>query len=358
MDEANTTPACEADENYQDQILQGVSRTFALTIPVLPHPLPRVVGNAYLLCRIADTIEDDKDLPFSKKYAFSQRFINVINATERAEAFADELYQQLSSSATNAEKDLIKHTPVVIRITHSFNDKQRTALKRCIRVMVEGMSHYQESNVNNGLKDQDDMDKYCYYVAGVVGEMLTELFCDYCKEMNQNKEELMKLAISFGQGLQMTNILKDIRDDQKRDMCWLPRDVFQSYGSDLVRITKDDWGTEFQLALGQLIGVTRSHLKNALSYTLYIPSRELGMRRFCLWTLGMAVLTLREINANCAYRTGREVKISRRSVKSTIVITNILTTQDRLLKLLFNMIAKALPEQELSKRFQPTSRTV
>lgn len=60
------------------------------------------------------------------------------------------------------------------------------------------------------------MDLYCYHVAGVVGEMLTELFCDYSPEINQHKPVLMKLAVSFGQGLQMTNILKDIWEDRKR----------------------------------------------------------------------------------------------------------------------------------------------
>ena len=81
------------------------------------------------------------------------------------------------------------------------------------------------------------MDKYCYFVAGVVGEMLTELFCDYSQEINQHYDELMTLAVSFGQGLQMTNILKDIWEDQSRDMCWLPRDVFEKYGLDLSHLS-------------------------------------------------------------------------------------------------------------------------
>ncbi|NIN34875.1 MAG: squalene/phytoene synthase family protein, partial [Gammaproteobacteria bacterium] len=63
--------------------------------------------------------------------------------------------------------------------THSLNPRQRQALARCVRIMADGMIYYQELDVSHGLQTQKDMDRYCYYVAGVVGEMLTELFCDY-----------------------------------------------------------------------------------------------------------------------------------------------------------------------------------
>ena len=67
-----------SDEEYQDRILVEVSRTFALTIPELPVPLDRVVGNAYLLCRVADTIEDEPNLTWSQKRKFSDEFLEVV----------------------------------------------------------------------------------------------------------------------------------------------------------------------------------------------------------------------------------------------------------------------------------------
>lgn len=341
-------PTQQQDESYQDHILQGVSRTFALTIPQLPDTLCRVVSNAYLLCRIADTIEDDKHLPFEQKRQYAEQFIAVVNGNQKAEEFAKALHPKLSPEATVAEKDLILNTAAVIRITHSFNARQRAALERCIRIMADGMSLYQEVNVKNGLADMPDMDRYCYFVAGVVGEMLTELFCDYSKEMDEHREALMKLAVSFGQGLQMTNILKDIWDDQEREMCWLPQAVFQQYGVDLSELENNP---SFQQALGDLLGVARSHLANALRYTLYIPAHETGMRRFCLWALGMAVLTLNKINARRDFTSSQQVKISRRSVKATIFFTNVLTRYDGALNLLFNFTARKLPEHKLADNF-------
>lgn len=342
------TAPTAADEAYQNHILQGVSRTFALTIPQLPNPLFRVVSNAYLLCRIADTIEDDKEMPLTDKRRFADRFINVVKGEEAAESFSRELRPLLSSSASNDELDLVENTPAVIRITHSFNQHQRAALERCIRIMADGMAKYQETNVRYGLKDMPDMDTYCYYVAGVVGEMLTEIYCDYSSEIEQHRSELMPLAVSFGQGLQMTNILKDIWDDHERHMCWLPQEIFLRYGSDLHSISPDHITEEFQQALGHLIGIAHSHLDNALRYTLLIPSHETGIRRFCLWALGMAVLTLRKINQHRNYTSGQQVKISRRSVKATILFTNLFTHSDPMLKLLFSLTARGLPKQPLS----------
>ncbi|MFQ5660771.1 MAG: phytoene/squalene synthase family protein [Gammaproteobacteria bacterium] len=354
--ERSSTAPDPVEESYQDTILQGVSRTFALTIPQLPAPLSRVTSNAYLLCRIADTIEDDKQMPFDSKREFSERFINVVSGSESAEDFASNLLPLLSPAATDDERDLIEHTPAVIRITHSFSPRQHAALERCIRIMAQGMTRYQGTNVKNGLRDQPDMDAYCYFVAGVVGEMLTELFCDYSRDIDRHHDQLMQLAVSFGQGLQMTNIIKDIWDDQKRDMCWLPRHTFQQYGCDLKEIHAGNNGKEFQQALGHLIGIARAHLANALHYTLLIPRHEQGIRRFCLWALGMAVLTLRKINRNRAFTCGQEVKISRRSVKATIFFTNLLTRHDGLLKLLFRIISRHLPEEDLSVKIPPAPK--
>ena len=351
MDRARTNTSHQTDNEYQDYILQGVSRTFALTIPQLPSPLYQVVSNAYLLCRIADTIEDDKDIPHETKRQFADQFIGVVAGSAPAEEFSKALYSKLSISTSADEKDLISHTPAVIRIAHSFNDRQRAALERCIRIMADGMAKYQEADVSRGLADMKDMDKYCYYVAGVVGEMLTELFCDYSSKIDQHHDKLMQLSRSFGQGLQMTNILKDIWDDQERNMCWLPAEIFQQYGADLKNLSKDNSNQEFNLALGHLIGIARSHLENALQYTLLIPKDETGSRRFCLWAIGMAVLTLNKINKHRDFNSGLEVKITRRSVKATILATNLLTRQDTLLMTLFKLTALNLPKQALSSEF-------
>ncbi len=335
------------DDDYQNTILQDVSRTFALTIPQLPEPLSHVVGNAYLLCRIADTIEDDKSMSADIKREFAEMFIRVVAGQSDVEMFSKSLFPLLSPEASEAEHDLIANAEQVIRITHSFNKRQRAALERCVSIMADGMARYQDARTLDGVENLDDMGQYCYYVAGVVGEMLTELFCDYSEEIDEQREELMKLSVSFGQALQMTNILKDIWEDHDRGACWFPRDIFNKFNVDITNKTPGDNSEGFKQGLKELIGVAHAHLDNALRYTLMLPPHEKGLRRFCLWALGMAVLTLDKINKNPWFTKGPEVKISRFSVRATILITNLVISHDNILKLLFNFAGRNLPTSDI-----------
>src|SRR5699024_1920063 len=114
---AALAPSAKYQNDYQEDILQKVSRTFALTIPQLPKSLRRVVSNAYLLCRIADTIEDESALSADQKQHFHDFFRQVVSADGDAEAFAAELTPLLVHDALDAEKDLIAHTATVTAIT-------------------------------------------------------------------------------------------------------------------------------------------------------------------------------------------------------------------------------------------------
>ncbi|MCK5719154.1 MAG: phytoene/squalene synthase family protein [Thiomargarita sp.] len=327
------------DELYQSNILQGVSRTFALTIPQLPPELYTVVANGYLLCRIIDTIEDEPNLTLEQQQDFFQRFTQVVKNEIPADKLKQELFPLLSNHTIDAEKDLIFNIPCIIRLTHSFTANQQVILSRCVTIMSKGMAKFQQKTSPNGLKNLQEMDSYCYYVAGVVGETLTDLFCDYSPEIAQQQKELQKLAVSFGQALQMTNILKDVWEDQTRGACWLPQEIFAKVGFDLTTLSLGNNSNNFGEGIQQLVHIAYTHCQNALNYILLIPNDEIGIRRFCLWALGMAILTLRRISKyRNSYQQGQQVKISRRSVKTTILISNLATKSDRSLKILFYLL--------------------
>jgi len=330
-------------DDFQSEMLEGVSRTFALTIPQLPAVLCRVVSNAYLLCRIIDTIEDEPALTGARKNYFCQQFLKTLNVPKNAETFSRQLCMSLSSQTPPAEHELIRNVPRVVRITRSFSEPQREALQRCLRTMAKGMGQFQLRGEKQGLQSLEDLDQYCYYVAGVVGQMLTNLFCLHSPEIAQTRKALMALAVSFGQGLQMTNILKDVWEDYQRGACWLPRKIFAEEGFDLNDLTTGRNRQGFERGVRRLIGITHGHLKNALSYSLLIPKEETGIRNFCLWAVGLALLTLRKINKHLYYTDGSQVKISRLSVKGTILATRLTVQNDRLLKLLFSIAARGLP---------------
>jgi farnesyl-diphosphate farnesyltransferase len=346
----NAPAGDSSDDEFQAAMLQGVSRTFALTIPQLPRALGRVVANAYLLCRIVDTIEDEPALNRRQKESFYRRFVRSLSDPLSAERFSEELCPLLSGATIVAEHELIRHVPRVVRITRSFSVAQRETIERCVGVMAEGMGEFQ---ARGELCTLEDLDQYCYYVAGVVGEMLTRMFCLYSPEINNKYDALMRLAVSFGQGLQMTNILKDVWEDYQRGACWLPREIFAEEGFDLGDLAKPGNRGGFERGVCRLIGFAHRHLRNALTYTLLIPKRETGIRKFCLWAIGLAVLTLRKINDHPDYRNGGQVKVSRLSVKGTTWVTGLAVQHDEMLNGLFLLAARSLPLGPVTMGWSP-----
>ncbi|MGB6308407.1 MAG: phytoene/squalene synthase family protein, partial [Steroidobacteraceae bacterium] len=312
-----------SDEVYQDQILPHVSRTFALTIPQLPMGLRTAVTSAYLLCRIADTIEDEPALSPPETLAFLQRFSAVLGGHGDAQVLAREIEQRLSDRTLATERELVSNMERVLRVLARLNPTQRAAIQRCVELMCFGMPRFQFSASLKGLAHSTDLDDYCYYVAGVVGEMLTELFCDYSPQIARHRPALSAIAASFAQGLQMTNILKDVWEDRSRGACWLPQDVFTRHGVELAEVSSEPHDPRFAAGYLELVGVAHAHLRNALDYTLLIPGKEMGIRRFCLWAIGLAVLTLRKIERNPSFTAGAQVKVSRSAVAMTRVLTNV-----------------------------------
>src|SRR5579871_336031 len=342
-----------SDAVYQDQILPHVSRTFALTIPQLPEGLRTAVTTAYLLCRIADTIEDEPALSPPETLAFLQRFNAAVGGAGDPALLGREVAGRLSARTLATEHELVAHTDRILRVLATFNERQRSAIQRCLELMCYGMPRFQFSASLAGLARSADLDDYCYYVAGVVGEMLTELFCDHSPLIASRRGRLSALAASFAEGLQLTNILKDVWEDRARGACWLPQDVFTRHGVDLAQVSSQPFDPRFGAGFRELVGVAHAHLRNALEYTLLIPRREAGIRRFCLWAIGLAVLTLQKIARNPAFTKGSEVKVKRSAVAATRMLTQVAGRSDLMLRALFLYAARGLPLAVLTELRRP-----
>ena len=168
-----------ADLAYQKTILGSVSRTFALTIPLLPPMIEKVVGNTYLLCRIVDTIEDAADLSPSTKQTLSQLFLDAVLEKSPVDSFVDPCLEALKNYSNQDELDLIIHTPTVLLILHTCSVSDQAAVSRCVSIMSNGMSHFHGKQNELGLKDLKEFEEYCYVVEGVVGELLTTIFSNH-----------------------------------------------------------------------------------------------------------------------------------------------------------------------------------
>lgn len=302
---------------FAEFVLNRVSRTFALNIRVLPRALRNQVLYAYLYCRMADTIEDDPTLPTAEKsrllHAFAALFDPALPEQQALEAFS--AFPTLLPASWQAtehnedwEKILLGRAPVVLQAFPTFPAPARAAIARCVIEMCDGMAGFavqREERAQQGralIETVTELDRYCYYVAGTVGVMLCDLFIDYAKISSERAEKMRALCVSFGLGLQLTNILKDVRDDSERGVSWLPPD----------------------LTLAQAFAKARGHLEDSLEYTLLIPRLQRRLRLFCLWPLLMAAETLALLATNTeALSSGRRLKITRARVARILLRTRL-----------------------------------
>lgn len=309
-------------------LVPQLSRTFALTIPKLPPDLRSTVGTAYLLCRAADTIEDSQIPDRDRKIAQLDMFLAGVEETDSWDEVSRRLAAELSGEVGPEELDLIDNLPGLIGILNERPQRQREAVRTCLKKMASGMESY--INRPTGLADMAELDDYCYVVAGVVGEMLTELFCDHAADIDEHREKLEKLAASFGQGLQMTNILKDIWDDRRQGRCYLPQSLFSSASLDLDDLDGAAQNPAFRPTIHQLAAIALGHLGNAVDYTLTIPRRHTGIRQFCLLAIGMAYATLNRVMQVLQFSADYRPKISRSTVKSVMLAAPVICRSDSL----------------------------
>jgi farnesyl-diphosphate farnesyltransferase len=300
---------------YQKAILSSVSRTFALTIPLLPSAIEKVVGNTYLLCRIVDTIEDAADLLPETKQHLSLLFLDAVLEKSLVASFVEPCLKALSDYGNQDELDLIAHTPTVLRILHTCSKEDQEAVSRCVSIMSEGMSRFHGKQTVAGLKDLNEFERYCYVVAGVVGELLTTIFRNHSPRFAKNIQGQEALAIAFGQALQMTNILKDSPEDRARGVSWMPADMRQE----------------------ELLRIAYQKLQDSLRYILLIPKQDLGMRRFCFLAFGLAVMTLSKIAKRKEFSNKDEVKLSRNTVMAFYAFTKFAVRSDTLMNAFFHI---------------------
>lgn len=322
--------------SYQARALAQVSRTFALTIPLLPPQVRYAIGNAYLLCRIADTIEDEPTLSVEYKREFLSRFVDVVQGLAPTSTFAHDLTPLLTAATSKSEQELVSQVGAVIDYHRELRSGQRQPIERCVKIMCEGMAEFVDTD-EAGLPTMSHVERYCYFVAGVVGEMITDVLCDYSHIIDSRKTELSKLSVQFGRGLQLVNILKDHREDRIRGATWLPQSTLNVHGNG----SRDNKLSVIPKII-QVVQVAQRDLEAALRYVQLIPSHESGVRRFLAVTLGLAVLTLRRIHSNPAFQTGAEAKTPRRQVYATVAATKVAVRSNSALKWLFDSVKPEL----------------
>lgn len=340
---------------FCQRCLPEVSRTFALNIPVLPEPLDMAVTVAYLLCRIADTLEDEIAGHVVQRADLFAELVTLTAApagvAARAKAFATSAAAALRAEAPAAEVKLLQNADVVLEALATLPEWTLAPIARCVRVMSQGMAQVMRQTGNDtsaGLPNLEATRRYCYFVAGVVGEMLTELFAAHSPSVSRVQPMLEQRAVAFGNTLQLTNILKDVREDLERGSCWLPKDRMRAHGVSAQTLLEPSSRGAAVALLDELVEVALTDAREALEYSLTLPAQEPQLRLFCLWPLFFAVLTLRTLRGNADVFSASPVKISRDDVRWVMSFTSEHASDDATLRGLFDSLVRgeAVPAAE------------
>jgi farnesyl-diphosphate farnesyltransferase len=311
-------------------ILPAVSRTFALGIKVLPGDLGQAVLDAYLLCRIADTVEDAPGIEPEVKAALFDRFLEAFDSPVALATFTAGV-QSLTGDL--AHLTLTRNTPLVFAHFAALPVGTQQVVRKWVAEMATGMRKF-VLLYPNGIRIQtlDEYKEYCYYVAGTVGYMLTDLWHEHSSSIGEQRYAILRERCrAFAEALQTVNILKDVAvDAEQENSVYIPEELLKAHGSTQSRILAPELLASNREALTQLIKLAWHDLEEALVYLLDIPRRAVQIRLFCILPLLLAYATLRDlVQSTAMLKPGGSVKISRREVKSLLMTGAMLAMSNR-----------------------------
>jgi farnesyl-diphosphate farnesyltransferase len=326
-------------DRHTRSLLPRVSRTFALGIKMLPSRLEMPVRLGYLLCRIADTVEDDLALAPERKAELLDEFLTCFDDPQRADTFGDTI-EELTSSDDYI--DLVAANGEVFALYRKLDARTQAILRRWIEEMVRGMRGFVVAHPRGiRVRDVPEFHQYCYYVAGTVGHLLTELWHHHSSAVDDRVyARLLEDCEPFGEALQSVNILKDIAWDAEREnSIYVPADLLAAQGSSQDLLLLEERRAANLRALEPLFRIARGDIERSLRYIENLPLMAVRIRLFCVLPVLFAIATMREIEKSDAMLvSGGNVKISRNEVKALIFAASTSTLTNYSLRWLVDRV--------------------
>ena len=309
-------------EREIDILLKDTSRSFYLTLNVLPKKIRNQIGLTYLLARISDTIADSR-------VGDHKNLIDLISIySDRIQGVTKEMPDLTDLSALQenlAEKELLKNINIPINYlekSNSLNDSDRMKIRKCLEIIIEGqkldLERFGMPTKENivALKSEKELDEYTYSVAGSVGEFWTHMSVDHQFDTNEElRNELFEKGIKFGKALQLINILRDIPEDILMGRCYIPEDELLRYNLIPDDLLDSKNMNEFRSLYDSYISKTYDYLKEAIVYVGLLPNNEYRLRLSCLLPILIGQRTLIMLTENNVLDTGNRIKVSRKDIK-------------------------------------------
>ena len=287
-----------AGPDLTGQLLKRVSRSFYLSLAVLPAAVRPALGVAYLLARAADTIADTHLLPRTDRLAHLAALRGELDAS--APGRVDAIVTAIRPGQTLAgERELIERLSECLAAYRALSAHDRARARRVLGTIVDGMTWDlttfpgEDAAGLAALETRADLDRYTYMVAGCVGEFWTQVHVAHRPRLRRwDGEKMSALGVRFGKGLQLTNVLRDIPRDLRQGRCYLPSRDLALLGLEPRDLLDPATGPALRPLLVELLNVALDHYEAGWQYTFAIPRAEPRMRLACAWPLLIGLRTL------------------------------------------------------------------
>lgn len=306
-------------------ILKSVSRSFYLTIRFLPRPLREPVSLAYLLARATDTIADTAPIPAGHRLTTLLAFARVIAGKSEFSSVAESLREFATRQGDPAERNLIENLSGCIDCLAATEPADRNDIRAVLQTIVTGQEldvrRFGDPAVVTSLRSAAELDEYTYLVAGCVGDFWTKLgFRRLRRFANRSPDEMTRLGMDYGKGLQLINVLRDTGADLRSGRSYLPADETAARPAAEVFV---NWLDQAETKLNAGIAYCSALLNWRVRFATALPAL-IGARTIAL--------------LRAAGLGGEKIKVPRKEVHRILVAGALASVSTRALHALFQQL--------------------
>jgi farnesyl-diphosphate farnesyltransferase len=322
-------------------LLKSVSRSFYLTLRVLPVGMRDPIGLGYLLARAADTIADTSLIPSGQRLELLLSLRSQVNGAPDEGALQRMVVEVAGRQSQSDERILLESLGTALKVLSQLSELDHDLVLDIVTTLTKGMEFDlrtfpdESSGQIVALQEFDELDHYTYMVAGCVGEFWTRMtYAHMAGAFKGRSETMLNRGIHFGKALQMTNILRDCSKDLRIGRCYLPAKMLDRFGLSPRDLLLPNSSLRARPILFELVWKTLDHFRESVAYTLAIPVFYVRLRLACLWPVFIGLETLLLLVDNDEWLDPEKVsKIRRSDVYRIIAYSVPLLASDKLLRI-------------------------
>ena len=312
-----------AQNELLTDLLKAVSRSFYLTLRVLPKSVRPQIGLAYLLARTTDTIADTEIVPLEQRLKMLQAFHERILGTTSTPLNFRDLAQQQGSPA---ERVLLEKCEASLALLQSQSATDQKLIREVLDTITSGqeldLKRFGNPTANKivALQTDAELDDYTYRVAGCVGKFWTRTCLAHQFSTEQTaRPSFEDLGVRFGKGLQLVNILRDIPADLAKGRCYLPSEKLTAIGLAPPDLLRPENEPKFRPLYKHYLDLAEWHLAAGWEYTNLIPFGQVRVRLACAWPILIGLKTIARLHSGNVLDPQQRIKVNRAEIRQIIL---------------------------------------